>query len=236
MAPVEEMAPVAEMAPVEEAPVEELAPAAEAPVEEVAPAVEQPAPETKEMAKTPEAPKAKVESRYSTTITLGGGLLYAPTTGIGSYGAYAPQVTLGLNFNNVVTMSKNIGFGLEVAGSYDPMLNGSWSTFVSNIFSDFTATFDTLTQVGSVSVMPKIDLSLGKVDIALGGGGFFYYAPSETLLSEKYMYGAFAKMALSYNLNSWFSLGASGGYYWVLSEASSNPEIIKGSVFMGFSF
>jgi hypothetical protein len=215
----------------ETAPVEEIAEATE-----TAPAVEQPAPVAKEMAETAKAPKAEVESRYSTTITLGGGLLYAPTTGIGSYGAYAPQITLGLNFNNIVTMSKHIGLGLEVAGSYDPMLNGSWSTFFSTIFSDFSTTFDTLTQVGSVSVMPKIDLSLGKVDVALGGGGFFYYAPNDTLISEKYMYGAFAKMALSYNLNSWFSLGASGGYYWVLSEASSNPEIIKGSVFMGFSF
>jgi hypothetical protein len=225
------MAPVAETAAVEE-----LAEVTEAPVEEIAPAVEQPAPVATEMAKTTEAPKARVESRYSTTITLGGGLLYAPTTGIGSYGAYAPQITLGLNFNNLVTMSSHIGFGLEVAGSYDPMLNGSWSTFASTIFSDFSTTFGTLTQVGSVAVMPKIDLSFGKVAIALGGGGFFYYAPGATLITEKYMYGAFAKMALSYNLNSWFSLGASGGYYWVLSEASSNPEIIKGSVFMGFSF
>ena len=140
-----------------------------------------------------------------------------------------------MDFNNLVTLNKRFGLGAEIAVSYDPLLSGSWSTFLKNIFSDFSTTFNTLTQVGSIAVMPKLDIVLGKVDVALGGGGFLFYSFSDNLLSEKYMYGAFAKMSLGYNVNSWFSLGFSGSYLWVLND-TTNPQIINGALFMGFSF
>lgn len=237
-APVEEIVvPVAEEMPVvEQAPavVEEPAPVVEEPVSEPQVAEVQPvaaAPAAVEEA----APVAVKETRYSTTITLGGGALFAPSDTIGTYGKYAPVISLGLDFNNVVTLNKRFGLGAEVMVSYDPLLNGSWTTFLGNIFSDFSTTFGTLTQVGSVSIMPKLDIALGKVDVALGGGGFLFYSFSDNLISQKYMYGAFAKMSLGYSVNSWFSLGFSGSYLWVLND-TTNPQIINGALFMGFSF
>ncbi|AEV29033.1 hypothetical protein SpiGrapes_1216 [Sphaerochaeta pleomorpha str. Grapes] len=228
--PVAEEVPVIEQAP---AVVEEIAPVIEEPVSEVQAAEVQPAvAATAVVAEA--APVEMKENRYSTTITLGGGALYSRDS-IGSYGQYVPVISLGLDFNNLITLNKSFGIGAEMVVSYDPFLNGSWSTFLKNIFSDFSTTFNTLTQVGSISVMPKLDIALGKVDVALGGGGFLFYSLSDNLISQKYMYGAFAKMSLSYKLNSWFSLGLSGSYLWVLND-TTNPQIINGALFMGFSF
>jgi hypothetical protein len=234
----EVVAEVAEVAPVvEEAPavVEEPAPVAEEPVQELPVVEAQPAPVMEATVPAPEAPKAMKESRYSTTISLGAGALYALNDDLGSYNKYAPSVSLGLGFNNLMTLNKHFGIGAELTVAYDPMLDGSWGTFLKDLFSDFSGTFDTLTQVASLSVMPKLDMNLGKIDVVLGGGGFLFYSFSDNLISEKYMYGAFAKMSIAYEVNSWFSLGLGGGYYWVLND-TTNTQLINGTLFMGFSF
>jgi hypothetical protein len=215
-------------------PVEEPA----VPAETAQAPVEEPAPVMIEAVVPVEEPMAMKESRYSTTLTLGGGAFYSPSSVIGVYGNKVPQITLGLNFNNLMSLGNHLGLGAEIAVSYDPMLDhgvSGWTAFSTDIFTSFSTTFDKLTQVASISIMPKLDLEIGKVDIALGGGGFFFYSFSDNLISEKYMYGAFAKGALAYNVTDWFSLGVDASYYWVLND-TTNPEIIKGSVFMGFSF
>jgi hypothetical protein len=185
-------------------------------------------------AEEPEMDQA--ESRYSTTISLGAGAFYAPFQDIGTFGNKVPQVTLGIGLNNLVSFGNHVGLGAEIAVSYDPMLDGSWTGFLTDLLDSFGTTMDTLTPVWSASLMPKLDLSLGMIDIYLGGGGFLFYAPGgETLISNQYMYGAFAKLSMAYKMNSWFSLGASGSYYWVLGD-TTDVQMVKGTLFMGFTF
>jgi len=228
---------------------EEIAPIAEEPVivaEQAAEPVE-PAPEAV-VASQPEPvaapvepvepPKAKDESRYYTTISLGGTLNWQDPA-LSSYGRFNLQAGVGLQLNNLMTFNKSLGLGVDVDLMYSPykVSTYGWRTAVQDVFKfDFATAFGNLDHALTISVAPMLNMEFGKVAFDLGVGGFFTYGPS--LTADKMLYGAFAKAALEYKFNKSFSMGVSGKYGFILSEGdlSSAPQFAEGTVYMGFSF
>jgi len=228
---------------------EEIAPIAEEPVivaEQAAEPVE-PAPEAVVAAQPEpvaapvepvEPPKAKDESRYYTTISLGGTLNWQDPA-LSSYGRFNLQAGVGLQLNNLMTFNKSLGLGVDVDLMYSPykVSTYGWRTAVQDVFKfDFATAFGNLDHALTISVAPMLNMEFGKVAFDLGVGGFFTYGPS--LTADKMLYGAFAKAALEYKFNKSFSMGASGKYGFILSEGdlSSAPQFAEGTVYMGFSF
>ena len=253
IAPVtEEVVAVAEeVVPVTEEVIasEEIAPIAEEPVivaEQAAEPVE-PAPEAVVAAQPEpvaapvepvEPPKAKDESRYYTTISLGGTLNWQDPA-LSSYGRFNLQAGVGLQLNNLMTFNKSLGLGVDVDLMYSPykVSTYGWRTAVQDVFKfDFATAFGNLDHALTISVAPMLNMEFGKVAFDLGVGGFFTYGPS--LTADKMLYGAFAKAALEYKFNKSFSMGVSGKYGFILSEGdlSSAPQFAEGTVYMGFSF
>lgn len=228
---------------------EEIAPIAEEPVivaEQAAEPVE-PAPEAVVAAQPEpvaapvepvEPPKAKDESRYYTTISLGGTLNWQDPA-LPSYGRFNLQAGVGLQLNNLMTFNKSLGLGVDVDLMYSPykVSTYGWRTAVQDVFKfDFATAFGNLDHALTISVAPMLNMEFGKVAFDLGVGGFFTYGPS--LTADKMLYGAFAKAALEYKFNKSFSMGVSGKYGFILSEGdlSSAPQFAEGTVYMGFSF
>jgi len=229
---------------------EEIAPIAEEPVivaEQAAEPVE-PAPEAVVAAQPEpvaapvepvEPPKAKDESRYYTTISLGGTLNWQDPA-LSSYGRFNLQAGVGLQLNNLMTFNKSLGLGVDVDLMYSPykVSTYGWRTAVQDVFKfDFATAFGNLDHALTISVAPMLNMEFGKVAFDLGVGGFFTYGPS--LTADKMLYGAFAKAALEYKFNKSFSMGASGKYGFILSEgdlSSAPPQFAEGTVYMGFSF
>lgn len=256
IAPVtEEVVAVAEeVVPVTEEVIasEEIAPIAEEPVivaEQAAEPVE-PAPEAVVAAQPEpvaapvepvEPPKAKDESRYYTTISLGGTLNWQDPA-LPSYGRFNLQAGVGLQLNNLMTFNKSLGLGVDVDLMYSPYKASTygWRTAVQDVFKfDFATAFGNLDHALTISVAPMLNMEFGKVAFDLGVGGFFTYGPSlATTDGDSMLYGAFAKAALEYKFNKSFSMGVSGKYGFILSEGdlSSAPEFAEGTVYMGFSF
>ncbi len=193
-----------------------------------------------------EAPVAeeKAASRFKTTITLGGGVSYAYDAISDSSLALQNinlKAELGLQFKNMMTFSDTFGLGLDVGIAYTPYLANSrgWLDAAKNIFGDFSGVWADFTQAGTLSVAPMLNMQLGKVAIDLGGGGFFTYGPdfkSPKNPSYNYMYGAFAKLGLAYQFNSWFSMGLDVKYNWVLLDFSDIRKFAEAGLYMGFSF
>jgi len=248
----EEIAPVTEeVVPVAEEVIasEEIAPIAEEPVivaEQAAEPVE-PAPEAVVAAQPEpvvapvepvEPPKAKDESRYYTTISLGGTVNWQDPA-LSSYGRFNLQAGVGLQLNNLMTFNKSLGLGVDVDLMYSPYKASTygWPTAVQDVFKfDFATAFGNLDHALTISVAPMLNMEFGKVAFDLGVGGFFTYGSS--LTADKMLYGAFAKAALEYKFNKSFSMGVSGKYGFILSEGdlSSAPQFAEGTVYMGFSF
>lgn len=248
----EEIAPVTEeVVPVAEEVIasEEIAPIAEEPVivaEQAAEPVE-PAPEAVVAAQPEpvaapvepvEPPKAKDESRYYTTISLGGTVNWQDPA-LSSYGRFNLQAGVGLQLNNLMTFNKSLGLGVDVDLMYSPykVSTYGWRTAVQDVFKfDFATAFGNLDHALTISVAPMLNMEFGKVAFDLGVGGFFTYGSS--LTADKMLYGAFAKAALEYKFNKSFSMGVSGKYGFILSEGdlSSAPQFAEGTVYMGFSF
>lgn len=201
-------------------------PVVEAPVEQPAAVVE------------PEPVKQKAESRYSTTITLGGTFNSADPS-IGAYTGYNLQGNLGIQLNNLMTFNKSLGLGVDIDLAYSPYLLSSygWRAAASDVLDfDFATPFSKLAQAVTISAAPMLNIDLGKVSFDLGVGGFFTYGPGITTTDgDKYLFGAFAKGSLEYRFNKSFSMGLSGKYGFILSE-SAKPQFVEGSVYMGFSF
>lgn len=248
----EEIAPVTEeVVPVAEEVIasEEIAPIAEEPVivaEQAAEPVE-PAPEAVVAAQPEpvaapvepvEPPKAKDESRYYTTISLGGTVNWQDPA-LSSYGRFNLQAGVGLQLNNLMTFNKSLGLGVDVDLMYSPYKASTygWRTAAQDVFKfDFATAFGNLDHALTISVAPMLNMEFGKVAFDLGVGGFFTYGSS--LTADKMLYGAFAKAALEYKFNKSFSMGVSGKYGFILSEGdlSSAPQFAEGTVYMGFSF
>ncbi len=251
----EEIAPVTEeVVPVAEEVIasEEIAPIAEEPVivaEQAAEPVE-PAPEAVVAAQPEpvaapvepvEPPKAKDESRYYTTISLGGTVNWQDPA-LSSYGRFNLQAGVGLQLNNLMTFNKSLGLGVDVDLMYSPYKASTygWRTAAQDVFKfDFATAFGNLDHALTISVAPMLNMEFGKVAFDLGVGGFFTYGSSlATTDGDSMLYGAFAKAALEYKFNKSFSMGVSGKYGFILSEGdlSSAPQFAEGTVYMGFSF
>ncbi|MGE4525896.1 MAG: hypothetical protein AB7D24_08435, partial [Sphaerochaeta sp.] len=231
---------------------EEIAPIAEEPVmvaEQAAEPVE-PAPEAVVAAQPEpvaapvepgEPPKAKDESRYYTTISLGGTLNWQDPA-LPSYGRFNLQAGVGLQLNNLMTFNKSLGLGVDVDLMYSPykVSTYGWRTAAQDVFKfDFATAFGNLDHALTISVAPMLNMEFGKVAFDLGVGGFFTYGSSlATTDGDSMLYGAFAKAALEYKFNKSFSMGVSGKYGFILSEGdlSSAPQFAEGTVYMGFSF
>ncbi|HAP57076.1 MAG TPA: hypothetical protein DCR02_04640, partial [Sphaerochaeta sp.] len=214
----EEIAPVTEeVVPVAEEVIasEEIAPIAEEPVivaEQAAEPVE-PAPEAVVAAQPEpvvapvepvEPPKAKDESRYYTTISLGGTVNWQDPA-LSSYGRFNLQAGVGLQLNNLMTFNKSLGLGVDVDLMYSPYKASTygWPTAVQDVFKfDFATAFGNLDHALTISVAPMLNMEFGKVAFDLGVGGFFTYGSS--LTADKMLYGAFAKAALEYKFNKSF--------------------------------
>ena len=235
----EEVLPVAEeIVPVAE---EEVLPVAEeiVPVveEEVVPVAEEIVPVVLPVAEaTAATPVDKKESRSSTTITLGGGLNYqAQFDGVPGYNPYNIQASLGVQLNNLMTFNSNLGLGVDLGVSYTPYLSALVAEGWLGVIKD-TSNFSSVDHAATISIAPVINMEFGKVVANVGVGGFFSYGPEfNSAESEKYMYGAFAKLGLGYQVNSWFSLGVEGKFGYVLSDPDY-PMFYEGGVYLGFSF
>ena len=237
--PVAEEVAVAEVEPVaEEMAVAEVEPvaeeAAEPVVAEVVPAV---------VAEKPVAEKkATSDSRFKTTITLGGGASYSydvVNTAPPTFEEWNMRAELGLQFKNMMTFNKAFGLGMDVGIAYTPYLDSErgWKDAVSNLFSKFSAVMDDFTHAGTLSIGPMLNMQLGKVGLDLGGGGFITYgAEFNSIKNEKFMYGAFAKLALSYQFNNWFSMGIDTKYNFVLVDFNDIRKFSEAGLYVGFSF
>lgn len=237
----EEVIASEEIAPIAEEPVMVAEQAAE-PVEPAPEAVVAAQPETVAAPVEPgEPPKAKDESRYYTTISLGGTLNWQDPA-LPSYGRFNLQAGVGLQLNNLMTFNKSLGLGVDVDLMYSPYKasNYGWPTAVQDVFKfDFATAFGNLDHALTISVAPMLNMEFGKVAFDLGVGGFFTYGSSlATTDGDSMLYGAFAKAALEYKFNKSFSMGVSGKYGFILSEGdlSSAPQFAEGTVYMGFSF
>lgn len=186
--------------------------------------------------------EAKADSRYKTTITLGGGFshLYdAINTAPPTFNDNNITFKLGLQFKNMMTFNKTFGLGLDVGLAYTPYLSTSrgWLNVVTDIFSNFSGVMADFTQAGTVSIAPMLNTQLGKVGVDLGVGGFFTYGPDFISTENKaFMYGAFAKLGLAYQLNNWFSLGVDAKYNFVLDDFTAIKKFAEAGLYMGFSF
>lgn len=204
----------------------EAEPVVEAPVEQPVAAV------------AAEPAKQKAESRYSTTITLGG-TFNSTNPSIGAYTGYNLQGNLGIQLNNLMTFNKNLGLGVDIDLAYSPYLLSSygWRAAASDVLDfDFATPFSKLAQAVTVSAAPMLNIDLGKVSFDLGVGAFFTYGPGiATTDGDKYLFGAFAKGSFEYKFNKTFSMGVSGKYGFILNE-SAKPQFVEGTVYMGFSF
>ena len=246
VAEAEAVVPVAEEFVAAEEPVmvaeEVAAPVETAPVEPVTEAVVAAQPEPVVAPVEPvELPKAKAESRYYTTISLGG-TFNIQTPNLPAYGKFNLQAGVGVQLNNLITFNDSLGLGVDLDLMYAPYKVSAygWSTAVQDIFKfDFATAFGNLDHAATISIAPMLNMEFGKVAFDLGVGGFFTYGPSlATTDGDSMLYGAFAKAALEYKFNKSFSMGVSGKYGFILSEGSlsSAPQFAEGTVYMGFSF
>ena len=194
----------------------------------------------------PKAVKAKPASRYYTTITLGGTFNQQLSDGMTTgYHESNAKIGLGVNLNNIITLNKAMGLGLDIDVAYSPFLKSSvgWKKASSDLlyfkFKDFFGDFDHALDA-SVAVM--LNMHASKVAFDLGLGGFFIWGPELADVSGDHMAaGALAKASLAYRFNKTVSLGVSGTYGVVLSESKPSsfgdlPMFAEGSLFLGFSF
>ena len=223
---------------VEEIVVEEVVVEAD-PVVEAEPVVEEVAPSV--VAEAPVAEKkAKADSRFKTTITLGGDVSLGKdvfsTLPIKTRNLKAE---LGVQLKNLKTFNETFGMGVDVGFAYTPYLvsSGSWLSTAKKVFTNFSGAMGDLTHTGTLSVAPMLNMELGKIALDVGGGGFLTYGPNfKSTDSKAVMYGVFAKLGLAYQFNDWFSMGLEGRYNLVLNNFKAIKKIPEAGVYLGFSF
>lgn len=218
--------------------------APEAVVDEAPEAVAEEAPET---IPVPVAKPAKVkpESRYYTTITLGGTFDYQLANQMPTYSMYNVKAGVGLNLNNLVTFNKAMGLGVDIDVAYSPYmkLTKGWTQMFKDIknfeFDDFFKSFDHALDV-SAAVM--LNMHSSKVAFDLGVGGFFIWGPDlANVAGDNMLFGPLAKASLAYRFNETVSLGVSGKFGIAFSANNYKPledlpMFVEGNLFVGFSF
>lgn len=228
----------------DEAPEAVVDEAPEAVVDEAPEAVAEEAPET---IPVPVAKPAKVkpESRYYTTITLGGTFDYQLANEMAAYSPYNIKAGLGLNLNNLVTFNKAMGLGVDIDVAYSPYmkLTKGWTQMFKDIknfeFDDFFKSFDHALDV-SAAVM--LNMHSSKVAFDLGVGGFFIWGPDlANVAGDNMLFGPLAKASLAFRFNETVSLGVSGKFGIAFSANNYKPledlpMFVEGNLFVGFSF
>lgn len=218
--------------------------APEAVVDEAPEAVAEEAPET---IPVPVAKPAKVkpESRYYTTITLGGTFDYQLANKMPTYSMYNVKAGVGLNLNNLVTFNKAMGLGVDIDVAYSPYmkLTKGWTQMFKDIknfeFDDFFKSFDHALDV-SAAVM--LNMHSSKVAFDLGVGGFFIWGPDlANVAGDNMLFGPLAKASLAFRFNETVSLGVSGKFGIAFSANNYKPledlpMFVEGNLFVGFSF
>lgn len=228
----------------DEAPEAVVDEAPEAVVDEAPEAVAEEAPET---IPVPVAKPAKVkpESRYYTTITLGGTFDYQLANQMPTYSMYNVKAGVGLNLNNLVTFNKAMGLGVDIDVAYSPYmkLTKGWTQMFKDIknfeFDDFFKSFDHALDV-SAAVM--LNMHSSKVAFDLGVGGFFIWGPDlANVAGDNMLFGPLAKASLAFRFNETVSLGVSGKFGIAFSANNYKPledlpMFVEGNLFVGFSF
>lgn len=228
----------------DEAPEAVVDEAPEAVVDEAPEAVAEEAPET---IPVPVAKPAKVkpESRYYTTITLGGTFDYQLANKMPTYSMYNVKAGVGLNLNNLVTFNKAMGLGVDIDVAYSPYmkLTKGWTQMFKDIknfeFDDFFKSFDHALDV-SAAVM--LNMHSSKVAFDLGVGGFFIWGPDlANVAGDNMLFGPLAKASLAFRFNETVSLGVSGKFGIAFSANNYKPledlpMFVEGNLFVGFSF
>ncbi len=190
--------------------------------------------------------KVKPESRYYTTITLGGTFNYQLANKMPDYSMYNGKVGLGLNLNNLVTFNKAMGLGVDIDVAYSPYLDLSKKGW-GNVFTDikdlkFSGLFDPFDHALDASVAVMLNMHSSKVAFDLGVGGFFIWGPELTnAAGDNMLFGPVAKASLAFRFNKTVSLGVSGKAGIAFSKNNLKPiedlpMFVEGSLFVGFSF
>lgn len=208
-------------------------------VVEAEPVLEEAEPVVATVVETPVVEKKpKADSRFKTTITLGGTFshMYDSISAPPAYNVNNIEFNLGLQFKNMMTLGKSFGLGMDVALAYTPYFAGTWSTAFKDVFSNFSGVMNDFTHAGTLSLAPMLNMQLGKLGVDLGGGAFATYGPEFNPTKGEFMYGAFAKLALAYQINSWFSMGVDATYNFVLNDLDAIAKFATAGLYMGFSF
>ncbi|HPY12414.1 MAG TPA: hypothetical protein PLH14_07775 [Sphaerochaeta sp.] len=230
----------------DEAPEAVVDEAPEAVVDEAPEAVAEEAPET---IPVPVAKPAKVkpESRYYTTITLGGTFDYQLANKMPTYSMYNVKAGVGLNLNNLVTFNKAMGLGVDIDVAYSPYMKSTkgWKTALKDelLHGKLTDFFDSFDHALDASATVMLNMHSSKVAFDLGVGGFFIWGPELVANSAKdtMLFGPLAKASLAYRFNETFSLGVSGKAGLAFSANNYKPienlpMFVEGNLFVGFSF
>lgn len=189
--------------------------------------------------------KAKAESRYYTTITIGGTFNYPLANEMAAYSPYNFKAGLGLNFNNVVTFNKAMGLGFDLDVVYSPYMKASegWGTAWEHAKKlKFPELFDTFDHALDASLAVMLNMHSTKVAFDLGVGGFFIWGPEFTNdAGDNMVFGPLAKASFAYRFGKRLSLGVSGKAGLALSTnklkpIADLPIFVDGSVFLGISF
>ncbi len=194
-----------------------------------------------EVASIEEEMVAKSDKRFKTTIAIGtyGSFMVDPIyTAPPTLHQINLEAALDLKFKNILSMNRIFGLGLDIGVAYTPFLDSSygWTSTLEHIGTDFNGTMDYFTQAGRASIAPMLNMQFGKLEVDLGGGRFVTYGPEFTSTKgETYVYGGFAKLAIAYQFNRWFSLGVDAKYHYVLFDYNSIPTFVAAGVFMGLS-
>lgn len=218
--------------------------APEAVVDEAPEAVAEEAPET---IPVPVAKPAKVkpESRYYTTITLGGTFDYQLANEMAAYSPYNIKAGLGLNLNNLVTFNKAMGLGVDIDVAYSPYMKASegWGTAWEHAKKlKFPDLFDTFDHALDASLAVMLNMHSTKVAFDLGVGGFFIWGPDlANVAGDNMLFGPLAKASLAFRFNETVSLGVSGKFGIAFSANNYKPledlpMFVEGNLFVGFSF
>ncbi len=235
--PVVEAEPVVEEELVVEEPVALIE---EAEIIEEAEPVEAPVP-----AAAPKAAKTKPESRYYTTITLGGTFNYQLSNKMSTYSLYNVKAGIGLNFNNIFTLNKAMGLGLDIDAAYSPYMKitPGWGKAKDDLFAGkFKDLFDSFDHALDVSAAVMLNMHSSKVAFDIGLGGFFIWGPElANDAGDNMLFGPLAKASLAYRFGKTISAGVSGKAGMIFSAGgltplTSLPVFAEGSLFMGLSF
>lgn len=185
--------------------------------------------------------KVKAESRFKRTITLGGNMSYmdpsdaAPLT----LHRWNFDAELGLRLKNMMTYDHIFGVGMEMGLTYTPYVIPSygWRQAAKDLFQDPSAFWSGFNHTLKVSAAPMLNFQFDKVEADLGAGAFLIWGPDfNSTKGEQFVYGAYSKFALAYQINPVFSMGMNMKYNFIFSDLNKTAQYVDAGVFMGFSF